>query len=83
MKNKSNNPYYIIQTGPVPRLDQTSKYPFASMEVGNFFEVPYEEDHAVRVRASQYGKRHGQRYTVRRTTDQDGKPTRVRVHRVE
>lgn len=72
-----SNRLYAIQSGPLPEGLGKPKYPFRAMQVGQWFDVPRELDHAVRVRASQQGQKYGRRYSVRRI-EQD----RTRVYRI-
>ena len=46
-----------------------TKYPFFVMEVGDSFEVPIEKKNSIYKCASSYGKRHGQKFSVRKFDD--------------
>ena len=55
-----------VESGiPIP-----AKYPFAEMKVGDSFAVPPKINRsAVNVSAMRYGRKHGMKFTVRRTVD--------------
>ncbi len=44
---------------PARRVDARRKYPFASMEVGDFFFVPGKSKNTIRTYFSTVGKQHG------------------------
>ena len=75
MTIKPANAFFTVKRGHAP-TDVRGKYPFRSMQVGQFFDVPRSLDRSVRVQASIQGKKHGRTYSVRRIDHE-----RVRVYR--
>ena len=85
MTTKPATQYYTLRKGPVPDLSGRIKYPFRTMKVGYFFDVPRTRDHAMRVRASEQKKKYGRLYIVRRMKKdpENGIPEDcTRVHRI-
>ena len=76
MKIKPNPPFFTVQRGAAPMNDPRCKYPFPTLEVDHFFDVPRELDHQVRARASQHAKKYGRTYRVHRLDEKT-----VRVYR--
>lgn len=82
-KVKDGQMYQIEKNVPMPPIVRMSGYPFAQMEVGDSFLVPFDGDDEQKVRArvataaSTFGKDHGGKFSVR--VLQDG----VRVWRTE
>jgi hypothetical protein len=57
---------FLIEKGiPVPMVSGTRVYPFPSMEVGDSFSIDRKEK--VAAAASVFGKRHGVKFSLRRT----------------
>jgi hypothetical protein len=76
MTTKNVKPFFTATRGVFPPSSKT-RYPFSSLKVGCYFDAPRDLDHAVRVRASQHGKKYGRTYSVRRVDAH-----RVRVYRL-
>jgi hypothetical protein len=76
MTTKTGKPFFTVAHG-ASLPPSKNRYPFSSMKVGSYFDVPRASDHAVRVSASQHGKKYGRTYSVRRIDDH-----RVRVYRL-
>lgn len=80
MPTKTVTPYYTLRKGPSPDPVKRQPFPFRTMEVGHYFDVPRALDHTVRVRASEQGKKYGRQYSVRRIIERGEE--RTRVHRI-
>jgi hypothetical protein len=79
---RASAPFFTLHKKPVPPEEPREKYPFRAMDIGHYFDVPRELDHAVRVRASQQARRLGHTYRVQRMVRaEDGAPC-VRVQRI-
>jgi hypothetical protein len=60
---------FVIEKGvPLPGRGRSPIYPFEQMEVGDSFAVPEDKRHVVGPAAAWFGKRHGRKYSVRKTT---------------
>lgn len=62
---------YVVQSGiplPPPRRGHRS-YPFPTMAVGESFVCDAADKNRIASAASQYGKRHGVRFAVRKDGD--------------
>jgi hypothetical protein len=77
MPSEPKHPHKIDRTIPLGRIGRVSKYPFASLGVGDSFEIRGADlVHSLRCAASQYARRHGVRFATRAV------PGGVRVWRV-
>lgn len=69
---------YHIESGLVsPDSTRFDKYPFGKMEVGDSFALPSKESNRVSMSATQYFKRHGARFTVRKVDSETHRCWRV------
>jgi len=53
---------------PRRRTPQKSKYPFATMKVGEYFFIPFREENNMMQYASTMGAKHGKKFSTRLTT---------------
>lgn len=60
--------FKIIKNAPPPPSSRVGriKYPFDEMEVGDAFDVPLKSGDRIRAAASQWGKDHGKKFTIRK-----------------